>query len=140
MAGGGGAVGLIRLVGEEHQHGTGHLHATVTEEAAGPLPRVGWTIVADSQETAAGNVAAANVSDGDAATIWHTCFTGVSDPLPHSLTIDTQAALSLGGLTYRPRPAASPNGRIGQYRVEVSADGVIWARLSRPVRSPTMPR
>src|SRR5919112_2280281 len=117
MASGGGAVRSIRLVGEEHQHGTGHVHAGVTVMGAAPLPPVGWTVVADSQETAAGDFKAANVLDGDASTIWHTRFRGVSDPLPHSLTIDTHAGLRLGGLTYRPRPAASPNGRIGRYRI-----------------------
>ena len=117
---------LIRLVGEEHQHGEGHSHAVATVMAAAPLPRVGWTVVADSQETVAGTFTAINVLDGDTATIWHTRFAGVSDPLPHSLTIDMRASLSLGGLTYRPRLATSPNGRIGQYRIEVSPDGATW--------------
>ena len=61
MASGGGAVRSIRLVGEEHQHQEGHSHAAVTVMAAASLPRGGWTVVADSQETAVGNFAAANV-------------------------------------------------------------------------------
>ena len=76
IASGGGAVSSILLVGEEHQHGEGHSHGAVTVMAAAALPRVGWNVVADSQETVAGNFAAANVLDDDAATIWHTRFWG----------------------------------------------------------------
>jgi galactose oxidase len=96
------------------------------------LPRAGWTATADSQETAAGNYAAPNVLDGNASTIWHTRFSGVADPLPHVLTVDMHTTQRVGGLTYLPRPAASPNGRVGQYRVEVSTDGSTW---SAPVAS-----
>ena len=43
-----------------------------------------------SQETAAGNCAAANVLDGNAGTIWHTQWsTAGPTPLPHTLTVDT---------------------------------------------------
>ena len=53
-----------------------------------PLPRTGWTAAADSQETAAGNNAAANVLDGNTATIWHTHEHTAASPLPHTLTVD----------------------------------------------------
>jgi hypothetical protein len=38
------------------------------------LPRTGWTAAADSQETVKENGAAANVLDGNTATIWHTAY------------------------------------------------------------------
>jgi galactose oxidase len=110
--------------GPGHRHNPTLVPAAVTTGA--PLPRAGWTVVADSQETAAGNYAAANVLDGNPATIWHTRFSNVIDPLPHMLTIDMHASQILGGLTYLPRPATSPNGRVGQYRVEVSDNGTTW--------------
>ena len=53
------------------------------------LPRTGWTVAADSQETAAENGAAVNVLDGNTATIWHTAWSAApAAPLPHSLTVD----------------------------------------------------
>jgi phospholipase C len=36
------------------------------------------------------------------------------------------ASYSVTGLRYLPRPAPGSNGRIGQYEVYVSADGVTW--------------
>ena len=91
------------------------------------LSRTGWTVTADSQETAAANNAATNVLDGNAATIWHTSWSGNPDPpLPHTLTLDLKTAQSVGGLTYLPRPATSANGRIGRYTIGTSPDGTTW--------------
>jgi galactose oxidase len=90
------------------------------------LPRVGWTVAADSQETVGGNGAAVNAVDGSATTIWHTKWYGGSDPLPHTFTIDMHATNTVAGLQYLPRQDGSGNGRVGQYRVEVSADGAAW--------------
>jgi galactose oxidase len=98
--------------------------APVSVQAA-RLPRTGWTVTADSQETAAENGAAGNVLDGDPATFWHSKWSGTADPLPHTLIIDMQAAATVTGVRYRPRPGGG-NGTIGQYRVEVSLDGTTW--------------
>jgi galactose oxidase len=100
------------------------------------LTRANWTVATDSQETARENGAASNVLDGAATTIWHTKWGGGADPLPHTLTIDVHANLGVGGLTYLPRPAGLANGRIGQFRIEVSADGSTWGT---PVTSGTFP-
>ncbi|GAA3346326.1 hypothetical protein GCM10020358_56880 [Amorphoplanes nipponensis] len=90
------------------------------------LPRTGWTVVADSQETVQENGAAGNVLDGDTATIWHTAY-GVppAAPLPHQLTVDMVATNLVSGLSYLPRQSGR-NGAIGQYRVETSMDGATW--------------
>ena len=96
------------------------------------LARTGWTVTADSQETARENGAAANVLDGAPATIWHSAWSSTPPaPLPHVLTLDLKAAVSVGGLTYLPRPAAAANGRIGRYTIESSTDGTTWtARIT----------
>ena len=91
------------------------------------LSRTGWTVSADSQETAAPNNLAPNVLDGNSATIWHSAYsTKPPAPLPHALTLDLKKTVSIGGLTYLPRPAASANGRIGKYRIATSTDGSTW--------------
>ena len=92
------------------------------------LPRTGWTAVADSQETAQENGAAANAIDGDTNSIWHTAWsTDPQAPLPHTFTIDMHATNLVSGLSYLPRPGDSLNGHIGQYRIETSTDGETWS-------------
>jgi galactose oxidase len=103
----------------------------VTGTSAAPAPvqlsRVGWTVVADSQETAKENGQAANVLDGDPATLWHTAWSSGPTAFPHLLTIDTQVAQAMSGLVYQPRPASSgSNGTIGRYTLETSLDGVTY--------------
>jgi galactose oxidase len=96
--------------------------------AAALLPRAGWTVVADSAETAGEDGRASNVLDGNPATIWHTGWSNGAAPFPHVLTIDTKSAQSMAGLVYQPRPASSgSNGTIGQYTIETSVDGVVFA-------------
>jgi galactose oxidase len=82
-------------------------------------------VVADSQEVAAENGVAANVLDGDLATFWHSKWSNGADPLPHTLTVDMKTPVTVGGVKYLPR-AGNANGRIGQYRIEVSTDGTTW--------------
>jgi galactose oxidase len=95
------------------------------------IPRTGWTVAADSQETAAANGAATQAIDGDAATFWHTQYTPTVAALPHTYTIDMHATNTVAGLTYLPRPAAGGgNGRIGQYQVAVSANGTAFTQVA----------
>jgi hypothetical protein len=101
----------------------------------GTLPHTGWTVNADSQETAAENGAASRAIDGNPATFWHTRYTGGAGALPHSITIDLHATRTLTGLSYLPRPAGAAgtgteNGRIGRYRVEVGTDGTTWRQVA----------
>src|SRR5690242_15577586 len=90
------------------------------------LPRSGWTATADSAETIKTNAAAANVLDGNTATIWHTQYSPTRTPLPHWLTIDMHVRNLVSGLSYLPRQDGSKNGNIGLYRIETSADGTTW--------------
>ncbi|MFM2054003.1 MAG: hypothetical protein RL456_2040 [Pseudomonadota bacterium] len=90
-----------------------------------PLPRAGWTASADSAETAGENGAAANVLDGNAATIWHTEWSATTRPLPHWIVLDMQRGTEVTGLRYLPRGGGG-NGTIGRYRIFLSADGSSW--------------
>ncbi|MCY0930340.1 endo-alpha-N-acetylgalactosaminidase family protein [Streptomyces sp. H27-H1] len=79
----------------------------------------------DSQETAGENGAAANVLDGDSATIWHTQWYQATAQMPHEITLDLGASYNVSALHYLPRQTQS-NGRIADYQVLTSTDGVTW--------------
>ncbi|MEU9256451.1 endo-alpha-N-acetylgalactosaminidase family protein [Streptomyces sp. NPDC048270] len=79
----------------------------------------------DSQETAGENGSAANVLDGDASTIWHTQWYTAAAPMPHEITLDLGASYDVSVLHCLPRQTQS-NGRIADYQVFTSADGVTW--------------
>ncbi|MFJ3913943.1 endo-alpha-N-acetylgalactosaminidase family protein [Streptomyces vinaceus] len=79
----------------------------------------------DSQESAGENGRAANVLDGDAATIWHTEWYAATAPMPHEITLDLGASYNVSALHCLPRQTQS-NGRIADYQVFTSADGVNW--------------
>jgi galactose oxidase len=85
------------------------------------LPRTGWTVSADSQDTTGGHPAA-NVLDGDTATMWQSGSGG----LPHTLTVDMHRTNLISGLSYLGRQDGKPDGKIGQFRIETSLDGVSW--------------
>jgi galactose oxidase len=81
------------------------------------LPRDSWTISADSENTAIGNVASQAI-DGDINTIWHTQYSGSVVAFPHSFTIDHGSSVAVSGLSYPPRPhSTGSNGRIGKYSI-----------------------
>jgi galactose oxidase len=118
-----------------------HLHsaalpAAAVEAATAPLPRTGWTASASDEEVASTNRRAANVLDGNAATIWHSRWSPAPGaPLPHSITIDTKATRSISGFSYLPR-SDLPYGRIGGFEIRVSINGTTW---SAPVAHGTWP-
>ncbi|GAA1558958.1 discoidin domain-containing protein [Streptomyces globosus] len=99
--------------------------ANALEPAAPVLDRAGWTAAASDEETAGENGRAANVLDGNAATIWHSRWSGTPAPLPHGITVDMHRTAVVSGLVYRPRGDGG-NGRVGEYAVSLSADGRDW--------------
>ncbi|MFI1654636.1 discoidin domain-containing protein [Streptomyces sp. NPDC020472] len=99
--------------------------ANAMEPMAPVLDRTGWTATASDEETAGVNGRAANVLDGDAATLWHSRWTGTPAPLPHSITVDMHRTVVVSALVYRPR-ATGVNGRVGEYSISVSTDGQNW--------------
>ncbi|MEV6487518.1 discoidin domain-containing protein [Actinoplanes sp. NPDC051633] len=80
----------------------------------------------DSEETAAMNGRGTNVLDGNPATLWHTRYSGTVAEMPHTIQLDLGAVHPVTELFYLPRTDASANGRIKDYEVYVSTDGVTW--------------
>ncbi|MFJ3960741.1 discoidin domain-containing protein [Streptomyces sp. NPDC090036] len=99
--------------------------ANAMEPTAPVLDRAGWTATASDEETGGENGRAANVLDGNTTTLWHSRWTGTPAPLPHVITIDMHRTAVVSALVYRPR-SDGPNGRVGEYSISVSTDGVSW--------------
>lgn len=96
-----------------------------------PLSRSAWTVSADSQEVSGANAKAQMAIDGNPNTIWHTQWVGQVKPFPHNFTIDQGSAVTISGLRYLPRPSSTgANGRIGNFSIEVSANGTSWSEVS----------
>lgn len=100
-----------------HQHL--EIAAAAMLPAAATLPRDGWVATASSEETGA-----AQVLDGDRATIWHSRWR-TATTLPQWLTIDLRTPQRVSGLVYTPR-SDHRNGRIGRYEIHLSSDGNAW--------------
>ncbi|WP_225804534.1 discoidin domain-containing protein [Streptomyces sp. NK15101] len=96
-----------------------------TPAATVDLPRTGWTATASDEETVKEDGRAANVLDGDAATLWHSRWSGTPAPLPHSITIDMHRTAAVSALVYQPRKDG-PNGRAGAYAITTSTDGTTF--------------
>ena len=92
-----------------------------------PLPRVGWTTTASSEETVGEDGAAENLLDGNDRTIWHTKWAGGADPLPHTLTILMGGQVNaVSGITYLPRQDGPDNGNIGRFEVRCCLDILLF--------------
>src|SRR3954453_13129787 len=126
---------FVRLTAETEAGGRGprssaaEIEIIGTPAAGPPLPRAGWTAGASGASPAC---PAPNALDGNGTTIWHTVFGTGTIPLPHTLTVNMGASMTVAGLRYLPRQDASPYGTIGRYTISVSADGT---SLGTPVAS-----
>ncbi|MEU1406679.1 discoidin domain-containing protein [Streptomyces sp. NPDC005728] len=87
-----------------------------TEPAAPTLARDGWSATATAGATDASGHRARK-------------------PLPHSITIDMHHTAVVSGVVYQPRQDGSPNGRIGEYTISLSDDGMAWGK---PVATGTL--
>ncbi|RSM74130.1 hypothetical protein DMB66_01505 [Actinoplanes sp. ATCC 53533] len=111
----------------------GRAWTSVAELNVAVAPRVPRSAVrvrgADSEETTALNGAAANVNDGNRATIWHTQSTGAAPPPPHEIKLDVGHEAALSCVFYLPRQDSSA-GRIAQYEVLASSDNWMWTTVT----------
>ncbi len=83
-----------------------------------------WRVVsADSVEPGEGQPGYA--IDGDAGTFWHTNWKTSKEPMPHEIQVDFGTRYNLVGFKYLGRQGMA-NGRINQYKVFVSLDGIQW--------------
>ncbi len=67
--------------------------------------------------------------DGDSSTFWHNAIDG-TDPLPSEIVYKLDNKYALLGLSYLPRQDGSPDSKVKEYEVLVSADGVVWDTLT----------
>lgn len=63
--------------------------------------------------------------DNNIETIWHSDWTNEQFQQPHFIEVDMNEVLTVKGLEYLPRQEQS-NGRIAEYKLEVSLDGKSW--------------
>jgi hypothetical protein len=108
---------------------TGNITVGFPAGGAGVVP-FGQTSVAfvDSEESGAENGAGLNAIDGltaAGAPLWHTRYTPISDPYPHTLILNLGASYPVNGFRYLPRQDG-PNGTIILYQFAVSPDGSTW--------------
>ncbi|MGC4941013.1 family 20 glycosylhydrolase [Kribbella sp. DT2] len=81
----------------------------------------------DSEETAGEDGRAVNAIDGNPATFWHTEWSAHQPQPPHEIQLDLGSAKSVCAVTYLTRQNAT-NGRIADYELYLSTDGVSWGR------------
>ena len=84
----------------------------------------------DSEELVGEDGSAFNAIDGDPATHWHTEWDAAEPVHPHHITLKLNQGRELSALRYLPRQTGGWNGRIADYRVQVSADGSSWTQVS----------
>jgi hypothetical protein len=89
------------------------------------LQQLGAMIRADN---ACGGYEAANVMDGNPATMWHTSWDEHAPNFPHYLIVNLPRPAKLSGLTCLPRQDGNRNGWIKNFAVYVSADGKQWGQ------------
>ncbi len=88
----------------------------------------------DSEDSTHGNVASKAI-DGDPDTFWHTRWEPDPAPMPHHLTIDLGAQITLRGITYLPRQDMA-NGRVAQCDIYCSNDAKAWGEPCAKARWP----
>ena len=70
--------------------------------------------------------AAANLTDNDPATLWHTEYSVTQKDYPHWVDFDVGETRKIKGVSYLPRQDGSGNGDVKGYEIFVSADGKNW--------------
>ena len=94
------------------------------------IAKTKWKIHAVSSENRKSRAGAEKAIDGNPKTLWHSKWSGGTDPMPHSISIDLGERLTLKGFTYLPRIGAK-GGILDQYRFEVSKNGRTWIKASQ---------
>ncbi len=97
------------------------------DETIPPPPDTFTVVECTSQEP--GNEGS-KVCDGDLSTMWHSQYGVTLGKYPHSVTMDLQKVRTLKGITCYGRQEGA-NGRIKDFRVEVSRDGKTWTQVAQ---------
>jgi beta-galactosidase len=96
------------------------------DETMPPPPETFIAVECTSQEP--GNEGG-KACDGDPMTIWHTQYGVTLGKYPHSVTLDINKVRTLKGITCLGRQDGV-NGRIKDFKVEVSADRKTWTEVA----------
>lgn len=83
-------------------------------------------VFASSVEVGEGD--ASHMTDGNPDTFWHTMYSVTVAKFPHWVDLDAGSVKTIKGLTYLPRQH-NRNGRIKDYKVQVSIDGKSWGKV-----------
>lgn len=116
-------VGTARIMGQTREGLSTSLDVTVMENPSRLIPQSEMTASATSVYAGTTEGPAANVLDGDTATIWHTNYSPSKDPLPQTLTVSFGRARIVNKYVYTPRQNGT-NGMVTSYELyAVKADG-----------------
>ena len=64
--------------------------------------------------------------DGNPDTIWHTAYKTATPSMPHHIAVDLQVSFDLSKFKYLPRQDTQPGGRVKDYAIYISKDGMAW--------------
>lgn len=96
-------------------------------QPSGMVPLDKLKVTTDSQQSTSGAEGpVSNVLDEDASTIWHSRYDTSSSPYPHWAVFEISEAYEITGLGFQGRQAGGANGRIKDYKLYVSTNGVDW--------------
>lgn len=95
-----------------------------TELTFPKLEKIRTQVIYASSENS-GAESAANLTDGDPSTIWHTAYSVTQADYPHEIDFDIGEVKTLKGVSYLPRQDGS-NGDVKSYEIFASNDGKSW--------------
>ena len=96
------------------------------DETMPPPPETFVAVECSSQEPGSEG---SKACDGDPMTIWHTQYGVTLGKYPHSVALDLNKVRTLKGITCMARQDGV-NGRVKDFKVEVSADRKTWTTVA----------
>ena len=92
-----------------------------------PIPSAGWKVLSvSSEEIKDANGRASRAFDNDAATTWHTRYSGGSDKMPHELVIDLGRSVEASAFFYQGRQDSTKNGLVRDFEAYFSESASAW--------------
>lgn len=95
-------------------------------------PKTGWKVISKSSEETTGegtNGRAQQIVDGNAATYWHSQWQARKAPLPHTIVVDMQKELPVGGYQIKQSKSGSYTRYIKAYDMYLSTDNKTWTKV-----------
>lgn len=116
-------VGNVTITGRTQEGVMGSVNFSVMENPYKLIPQSSMTASATSAHPGTTEGPAANVLDGNTATIWHTKYSPSKDLLPQSLTVSFGITKTVNKYVYTPRQTGT-NGTVTSYELyAVKPDG-----------------